>query len=96
MSGAVNSPSRTHYNSTIAVLAYQGGDLSFYGQLMLAPFRQRRHHHSLDQPAHQVARFRCGFAVAEVEGLSEVAHHRECVASRTSTDFIVSEKTGRF
>ncbi len=28
--------------------------MSFYGQPIAAPFRQRRHHHRLDQPAHQI------------------------------------------
>ncbi len=67
------SCSRTQSSSTIAVLAYQGGDLSFHGQPILAPLRQRRDHDRLDQPAHQIASLRRRFAVAAMQSLGQIA-----------------------
>ncbi|WP_341022486.1 hypothetical protein [Brevundimonas diminuta] len=59
----------------IAVLVHQGGDFAFYGQRILAALRQRRHHHSLDQTAHQVPCFSGRLAVAAMQRLGEVDHH---------------------
>jgi DNA invertase Pin-like site-specific DNA recombinase len=53
--------------------------LSFDGQLILTPLRQRRDHDRLDQPAHQVARLGRRFTFAAVKRLSEVAHHAAIV-----------------
>ncbi|MEN5169419.1 hypothetical protein ABE444_07620 [Brevundimonas pondensis] len=53
--------------------------MSFDGQLILTPLRQRRDHDRLDQPAHQVARLGRRFTFAAVKRLSEVAHHAAIV-----------------
>ncbi|MEN5147690.1 hypothetical protein [Brevundimonas diminuta] len=63
----------------IAVLVHQGGDFAFYGQCKAPPLRQRRHHHSLDQLAHQIARFSGRLAVAAMQSLGELDHHAAIV-----------------
>lgn len=73
MSASACSPSRTHYNSTIAVLVHQGGYFAIHGQRVLAPFRQRRDHHSLNQSSHPRLG-RC-LAVAAMKRLVKVAYH---------------------
>jgi len=54
--------------------------LSFYGQPILNPFRQRRHHHRLDQPAHRIPSL-CGYwqsirqnFVNELEDAAKLGH----------------------
>ncbi|WQE36889.1 hypothetical protein U0030_16810 [Brevundimonas bullata] len=67
--------------------------MSFHGQPILAPLRQRRDHDCLDQATHQVAGLGRRLAVAAVKRLGEIAHHAAIVLS---DPWVKGYRRGRF